>query len=303
MNPRQRRHEATTTAPAFNIRSFCTALLAAALAMCSVCAAASNAVNRTTSVRAPPHLRQRVDFRQNLNAQVPMGLAFRNAQGRTISVRQAIDGKPTVLVPGYYDCPNLCSIVRTGVAHAVAHSGFVPGKQFNVVLVSINPREGPATARRAQHEDEQAHPHAHVANWDYLTGAQAASASLMHAIGFRYFYDKRNGQYDHAAGIVLLTPSGKVSQYLFGVKFPSQTLRLSLVNASHGKIGSIVDRLLLLCCHYDLSTGRYTLTIHRVMQMLGVLTVLVLIGLIWLLMRSERRRAAALRQHDADGMP
>ena len=275
--------------------------LASSLLAMGVFACAASA--RTTSVRAPPHLLQRVDFRQNLGAQAPLGLTFRNARGRNVSLRDAINGKPTLLVPGYFDCPNLCSIVRTGVANAVAASGFMPGKQFNVVLVSINPRETPSTARSAQAVDEKAHPSAHVDGWEYLTGAQAESAALMHAIGFQYFYDPRNGQYDHAAGIVLLTPRGKVAQYLFGVKFAPETLRLSLVNASHGQIGTVVDRLLLLCCNYDASTGRYSLTIHRVMQFLGVLTVLVLAALIALLLRSERRRTARLRREQQDAVP
>ena len=112
----------------------------------------------------------------------------------------------------------------------------------------------------------------------------------MRSVGFRYFYDSRNGQFDHAAGVVLLTPAGKVSQYLFGVKFPARTLRLGLVHASGDRIGNVVDQVLLLCCQYDASTGRYTLVIHRVMQGLGITTALLLAGFLLVLRRMERRR-------------
>ncbi|MGH8214331.1 MAG: SCO family protein, partial [Rhodanobacteraceae bacterium] len=172
----------------------------------------------------------------------------------------------------------------------VKASGFTPDKQFNVVLVSIDPRDDPGSALATKRNDAFAHPGAHVEQWHYLTGPQAASAALMRSIGFRYFYDSRNGQYDHAAGVVLLTPQGKVSQYLFGVKFPARTLRLGLVHASDNRIGNIVDQVLLLCCQYDASTGRYSLVIHRVMQGLGIATALLLCVFIIVLRRLERRR-------------
>lgn len=254
-----------------------------------VVAAAHASARQTTHLRAPPHLLDKVGFVQKLGAQVPLHATFRNAHGAKVRLGQLLDGKPTLLVPGYYSCINLCSIVRTGVANAVAASGLAPGKQFNVVLVSINPKDTPRTAATTQTNDAVGHRDAHVPRWHYLVGSRQASEALMRSIGFRYLFDKRNGQYDHDAGIVLLTPQGKVSQYLFGVKFAPETLRLGLVHASHGKIGNLVDHFLLLCCNYDPSTGRYSLVIHRVMQFLGVLTALLLVGVVTYLLRREKR--------------
>ena len=245
-----------------------------------------------TTLRAPPDLLSRVGFDQNLGAQVPLDLAFRDTRGTTLRLRDLLGDRPTILVPGYYGCANLCDAVRAGVAHAVEQTGLVAGKQFNVVLVSIDQHETTAEAMLAQANDVRAHPQAHVPLWHYLTGTPAASAALTQAIGFRYFFDQRDGQYDHAAGIVLLSPQGLITQYLFGVHFAPRTLRLSLVNASEGQIGNFVDRLLLLCCDYDPSTGRYSLLISRVIQGAGLLTALSLFTLILILRGKEWRSCA-----------
>lgn len=252
-----------------------------------------------TTLRAPPDLLDAVGFDQHLGAQAPLDDAFRDADGEVVHLRDLLGGKPALLVPGYFGCVNLCGIVRAGVARAVAQSGFVPGSQYNVVLVSIDPHETPADARTAQRNDALAHPKSDVAHWHYLTGDAMASAALMRSIGFRYRFDPRNHQYAHAAGIVLLSPQGRVTQYLFGVQFPPRALRLGLVAASHGRIGNVVDRLLLLCCDYDASTGRYSLVIHHVMQGLGIASALTLAGLVLILRRSELRR----RGREGDAQP
>lgn len=268
----------------------CNAILAmlAGLLLGASCVTAR--ANAPTRLRAPPGLLEKVGFNQQLGAQVPLDTMFRDADGHPRALRDLLHGKPVLLVPGYFSCTNLCSVVRSGVAYAVTGSGLQPGRQFDLLLVSIDPAETSHTAAMAQRQDGDAHPRAFVANWHYLTGTAAASEAVMRSIGFRYFHDSRNGQFDHDAGIVLLSPQGRVTQYLFGVKFAPETLRLALVDASAGKIGNIVDHFLLLCCDYDPSTGRYSMVIHRVMQVLGVATVITLILLILLLLRSERRR-------------
>ena len=242
-------------------------------------------------LRAPPDLQSRVGFDQMLGRHAPLDGRFIDSDGAAFDPATLGNGRPTLLVPGYYACENLCGAVRAGVAHAIEKCGLTPGEQFNVVLVSIDPRETAQDARAAQRRDASSHPQAYVTRWHYLTGSSAAREALMSAIGFRSWFDERNGQYAHPAGIVLLSPEGLVTQYFFGVQFMPQSLRLALVNASQGHIGSLVDQLVLLCCNYDPSTGRYSLLISRVMQVLGVLTVLSLVALVLLLRRHDGRRA------------
>lgn len=262
----------------------------ATLGMLTLFACAGARAGAPTTLRAPPNLLAKVGFDQKLGAQLPLDTVFHDAEGHALALRDLLNGKPILLVPGYFGCTNLCSVVRAGVAHAVAGSGLQPGKQFNLVLVSIDPAETAKSASSAQYIDATAHAGSFVDQWHYLTGSEASIEAVMRSIGFRYFHDTRNGQYDHDAGIVLLSPQGQVTQYLFGVKFAPETLRLALVNASHGKIGNLIDHFLLLCCNYDPSTGRYSLVIHRVMQALGIATVITLCLLIVLLRRSELRR-------------
>lgn len=261
------------------------AIIALGLFACRICTAQAPA-----SVRAPANLLSRVGFDQELGAQVPMQTILRRSNDTSTTLRTLLHGKPTILVPGYFGCPNLCEAVRAGVAHAITRTGFTAGNQFNVVLVSIDPREDATSAAATQHQDAKAFPHANVDQWHYVTGSKTAIGAVASAIGFRYLFDPRNDQFDHPAGIVLLTSSGKISQYLFGVAFAPKALRLALVEASHGEIGNVVDRLLLLCCNYDATTGRYTIAIHRVMQGLGIgFAMLAGAWLILLLRRDEKK--------------
>ncbi|MBV8495268.1 MAG: SCO family protein [Gammaproteobacteria bacterium] len=244
------------------------------------------------SLPPPRDLLARVGFEQRLGATVPPLLEFEDSDGGRETLREMLGGRPTLLVPGYYRCANLCDVVRAGVAQAVAASGVSPGKDLNVVLFSIDPRETRADASRAKHEDAEAHPKAQVLRWRYLTGVRGAPAALARSVGFNYYRDPRTGQYAHAAGIVLLGPRGTITQYLPGVQFAPRTLHLALVAASEGKLGTITDRLLLLCCDYDFGSGHYTLAVRRILQGLGALTLLALAGLFLALRRAEARCTA-----------
>jgi protein SCO1/2 len=237
----------------------------------------------------PPDLTRRAGFDQRLGARAPLDARFLDAEGRPIDLRTLADGRPLLLALGYYRCPNLCDVVLNGMAHTLARLDLRPGRDFEVAFVSIDPAETPADARRIRAMLMRMHPDAHVPHWHFLTGDQASVTALARATGFRYFYDPRLRQYAHAAGQVAITPDGKVAQYFLGVSWPPASLRLALVDASRGRLGNLVDRLVLLCCGYDPATGRYSLAIGRAMQVLGVAFVLALTG--WLLWMKARARA------------
>lgn len=248
----------------------------------------SMAAGATQAPPPPRDLDQRAGFEQRLGTDVPMQVRLRDADGRPVDLRALADGKPLLLALGYYRCPNLCDVVLQGMAHALARLDLEPGRDFAVAFVSIAPGETPADARRAQVMLARMQPAARVAQWHFLTGDAPVVGALARAIGFRYFYDDRLHQYAHPAGLVVVTPRGQVAQYFFGVSWPPASLRLALVGASQGRLGSLVDRLVLLCCGYDPATGRYSLAIGRSMQVLGVAFVLALAGwLAWLKARAR----------------
>lgn len=263
---------------------------AVGLPVLAICAC--NAVAAAAGLRAPANLASKVGFDQELGAQVPMQVLLQDVHGAAVPLRTLLGGKPAVLVPVYYRCRNLCDVVRAGIARAVAASGLRPATDFRVLLLSFDPREGPLDAGAAQHEDAAANTAAGVQNWQYLTGSPSAIGAVMDSIGFRYFFDARDGQFAHGAGAVILSPQGRTTQYLFGVQFSAQTLRLALVNAVHGRIGTVLDEFILFCCNYDASRGRYSLAIQGVMRALGVLTALLLGLLIVALLRAESKRPA-----------
>lgn len=237
----------------------------------------------------PPDLDRRVGFDQRIGHDVPAELRFIAADGSTIRLADAIGGRPLVLALGYYRCPNLCGATLRGIANAVANTGLVPGRDFGVAFVSIDPREKPAAAAHERALLDADVPRAHADAWHLLTGAQDQISRLAKAIGFRYFHDARNGEYAHAAGLVVLTPAGRVAQYFFGVDFPPRSLRLALIGASRGKLGSVVDRLVLFCCGYDPATGRYSVVIGRVMAIVGTAFALAF-AIVLLALRKRGRR-------------
>ncbi len=228
---------------------------------------------------------------QKLDGQIPLGLVFRDENGDTVRLARYF-GKPVVLSLVYYDCPMLCTEVLNGMVQGFKGLRFMPGREFNVVTVSIDPRETPeiASAKKEVYMKSLGRPGAE-AGWHFLTGDPASIDSLAAAVGFHYLYDPRSGQFAHATGIMVATPGGRLSRYLLGLEYPSEDLRFSLMDASNGKIGTVIDRLVLLCYHYDPTTGKYGLVIANVFRIGGALTVVLLGGGILLMLRRERRRA------------
>lgn len=238
-----------------------------------------------------PSILQGVDFQQRLGAQAPMGATFTDENGHTAALGSYFEGKPLVLILAYYRCPMLCSEVLRGATSAFRKLSFRIGAQFNVLTVSIDPRETPELARETKRGYiEQYGDPAAAAHWHFLTGKEPQIEALAGAVGFHYKYIPQIGQYAHAAGIVVLTPEGKVAQYFYGIQFAPENLRLALVQSSQEKIGSFVDQVLLYCCTYDPATGSYHAIISRTLQVAGGLTILVVGGGIFLLLWWDARR-------------
>jgi len=241
------------------------------------------------AAQQPPTVLQGIGIDQRLGEQVPMNLVFRDEAGKPVRFGDLVGGKPTVLSLVYYRCPMLCTLVLNGMVRSFRTLTFSAGREFNVISVSFDPRETPALA--AAKKQTMMQEYRRDGDWHFLTGDEASIRQLADAVGFRYAYDPQTKQFAHAAGIMVLTPQGKVSRYFYGVEYSARDLRLALIEASSGKIGSVVDQILLYCFHYDPVSGKYGLLITRVVRIAGVLTVLVLGGVIALLLRREKQRA------------
>jgi protein SCO1/2 len=241
------------------------------------------------STALPKALRE-IGFDQNIDQRVPLETVFRDESGATVRLGDYFRKKPVVLVFAYYDCPMLCTQVINGLSSALGVMTLNPGKDFEIVTVSFNPRDTPAsaTAKKAVYLERYRRPGA-AEGWHFLTGDQPQIDRLTKAAGFRYAWDAETKQYAHPSGVIVLTPDGRLSKYLFGVEYGPRDLRLGIVEASDGKIGTPVDSLLLYCYHYDPVTGRYGLAIMRTIRLAGAATVLAIGAFIVVMVRRERQ--------------
>lgn len=238
--------------------------------------------------QALPPLLQKVGFEPPLNGRLPLDLPFQDETGRHIQFRDYFGQKPVVLALVYYGCPMLCDQVQQGVVGTLRMLSFNPGRDYQVVFVSFDSRETPEMAAQKK---ELAMKHFRrpetASGWHFLTGTQQSIDALTSAAKFRYTFDTKNNLFVHATGIMLLTPDGRISRYFYGIEYPSRDIRLGLVDASAGKIGTPIDRALLFCYQYDPSTARYSASILKIIRLGGVLTILGLIAGMLIFRRRE----------------
>ena len=273
------------------IRTVVASLLLAA-SLCSVATAQYFTAPETKTV-SPPGL-EGVGIDQRLNEQVPLNLTFKDEQGKTVKLGDYFhEGRPVILNLVYFQCPMLCTEVLNGLTSALKVIKFVPGQEFEVITLSIDPRETPQLAanKKEMYLKKLGNPEA-ARGWHFLTGEQSQIAELASAVGFRYHFDPALGQFAHAAGIMLITPTGKVAQYYYGVEYSAKDMRLGIVEASQNKIGSLADQILLYCYHYDPRTGRYGATITNIIRLAGVTTVILLGSALVMLFRKEKQDQA-----------
>jgi protein SCO1/2 len=233
-----------------------------------------------------------VEFDQKLDSQIPLDLSFSDERGVPVQLRQYLGGKPIILNFVYYKCRDLCPLLLDGIVRALRAIRFDVGDEFEVLTVSIDPSDTAALA--AAQKKDFIRRYGRVGSergWHFLTGEESAIRKLAEAVGFHYSFDAKTGEFAHATGIVLLTPGGKASRYFYGIEFSPRDLRLGLVEAAEGKIGTPIDQLLLFCYHYDPVTGKYGLFVTNLVRVGGLITVITLGGFILWMLRRERANA------------
>ena len=235
----------------------------------------------------PPGLKN-VGIQQNLNQQIPADLMFADDLGRTVRLGDYFGKRPMILNLVYYNCPMLCGEVLSGLESSLGMMKFDVGKEFDVLTVSFDPKETPEMAAAKKAEFLKRYKRAGAEQgWHFLVGKQDAIDALTKAAGFQYEYDQATKQFAHASAIMILTPEGKIAQYYYGIEYPPKDLRLGLVEAGLGKIGNVVDQLLLYCYHYDPEKGKYSAIVMRIVRLACIATMLFLAILISWLVRSS----------------
>lgn len=238
-----------------------------------------------------PTILRDVGFDQRLHAQVPLDLHLRDETNTLVSLRDYMHTKPVLLTLAYYHCPNLCPLVLNGLVRALRGLSLTVGEDFEVLTVSIDPRDTSALAAATKQDYVRRYGRTGAAQgWHFLTGDADTIARLTQAVGFHFSYDAAQEQYAHASGIVVLTPEGVVSRYFYGIEYAPRDLRWGLIEAAKGTIGTPIDQLLLYCYHYDPRTGRYGLVIMNVLRLAGLTTVAGMVTLMGIMFRRDRRQ-------------
>jgi protein SCO1/2 len=270
----------------------CWLIAALTVVLCSAAVSAQVGVTAPDPgdpTKARPGILSKIQIDQHLDAQLPLELPFVDETGRDVRLGDYFGKRPVILALVYYECPMLCTQVLNGLVTALGVMKFEPGREFDVVAVSFNPREGPglASQKKAAYMERYGRPHT-AGGWHFLTGTEASIQRLTDAVGFRYEYDDRIKQFAHGAAIEVLTPKGHISKYFYGIEYSARDIRLGLIEASEERIGTPIDDFLLFCYHYDPTTGKYGAAILRLVRLGGVATVLAFLSFLVISLRRER---------------
>lgn len=235
-----------------------------------------------------PAVLKEVGIDQKLGNQIPLDAKFRDETGKEVTLADYAGDKPIILSLVYYGCPLLCTQVLNGLTRSLRALTMSPGDDFKVVTLSFDPRETPQLAmeKKANYLKEYRHPKAEE-NWHWLTGSEDQIKAVTDAVGFRYVWDEKFQQYAHGSAVFLISPDGKVSRYFYGIEYSPKDMRLGLSEASEGRVGSLADQVLLFCFHYDPSVGKYTLTVLRLIQVGGVITLSLVLSFLFVMFRRE----------------
>jgi protein SCO1 len=241
-----------------------------------------------------------VGFDQKLGIQLPLDLRFHDDTGRDLRLGELFGRRPVILAPVYFRCPLLCNQLLNGLTRSLKPVSLAAGQDFDVIAFSINPAESPDLAGPKKRAYLEQYDRPGSANgWHFLVGDQPAISALTEAIGFRYTFNPQTELYAHAAGVVIVTPEGRIARYFYGIDFPPKELESELTRARAGQIGNPIGRLLLLCYDYDAATGKYTLSIMRLLRVAGTATAVALGAFVCLMFRREaKERRKQIREHE-----
>jgi protein SCO1/2 len=271
--------------------------IAALLAATSTLRAQTIPGNVGPSASTMPTALQNVGFEPPLNGQMPLDLRFRDESGGDVSLRDFFGQKPVVLAFVYYNCPMLCDQVQMGVVGSLRMLSFNPGRDYEVLFLSFDSRDTPELAAQKKKTALSHFRRPETASgWHFLTGSKESIEATTKAANFRYTFDAKSNLFAHASGVLVLTPDGRISRYFYGVEYPGRDMRLGLVDASAGKIGSPIDHVLLFCYHYDPTTAKYSASILKIIRLGGILTILCIVGGILISRRREVHSAQAKLQ-------
>ena len=224
---------------------------------------------------------ENVGIEEHLGEKISLGLSFTTADGKRVPLQTYFTDKPVILNLVYHNCPNLCHYLLDGFTHSIKNHPFRIGKEFRVLTISIDPAEKSSLAlKKQEHYIKMYGRDVLAGEWVFLTGDENDIRQLAREVGFKYRYDFKQKEYAHAAGIFILTPEGKISRTLYGIQFSPRDLRLSILEASQGKIGNVVDKLLLFCYHYDPEARKYAIFAVNLMKVGGAITLLFIVLLL-----------------------
>lgn len=242
---------------------------------------------------ARPGILSKIAIDQRIGSQVPSDIPFVDENGQPVKIGDYYGKRPVVLALVYYECPMLCTQVLNGLVSALGVLNFDAGREFDVVAVSFNPKEGPglASQKKASYIERYGRPQS-AGGWHFLTGTQESITRLTDAVGFKYEYDPKIGQFAHGAAIELLTPKGTIAKYYYGIEYSPRDLRLGIIEASDEHIGTVIDDVLLFCYHYDPSSGKYGASVLGIVRAGGIATVLAFAVFLTVSLRRDHALAA-----------